>query len=59
MNVEISYKDQNKLPYQVVNKFLDSLLEPAPSGHSRNCTCIGFIFQSWRFPLGGNIAKDW
>lgn len=35
---------------------IDSLLEPASSGHSRNCSFwhIGLIFHSWRFLFGWN-----
>ena len=72
MKGEISYRDLNRFLYQAVNMFIsavklgiltwgsiwiDSLLEPASSGQSRNCSfwhfCVGFIFQQhlWSYML--------
>ena len=71
MNSEIIYTDQNIYLNQAVNMFIsavkfhiltwgsmgiDSLLQPAPSGHSRNCSLwhflIVFTAQHGSLPLG-------
>ena len=79
MNSEIIYTDQNIYLNQAVNMFIsavkfhiltwgsmgiDSLLQPAPSGHSRNCSLwhflIVFTAQHGSLPLDwghGRLAK--
>ena len=71
MNSEIIYTDQNIYLHQAVNMFMsavkfniltwgsmgiDSLLQPAPSGHSRNCSLWHFLIvltaQHGSLPLG-------
>ena len=37
---------------------IDSLLEPASSGHSKNCSFIGFLFQTLRLVLGTNRSPS-
>ena len=76
MNSEIIYTDQNIYLHQAVNMFIsavkfhiltwgsmgiDSLLQPAPSGHSRNCSLWHFLIvltaQHGSLPLGVNGEK--
>ena len=74
MNSEIIYTDQNIYLHQAVNMFIsavkfhiltwgsigiDSLLQPAPSGHSRNCSLWLFLIvltaQHGSLPLAINM----
>ncbi len=76
MKGKISYIDQNHFLYQEVNILfsavklgiltwgvyeIDSLLEPASSGHSMNCSLshfrVGFKTETGRLPLAQNLPN--
>ncbi len=76
MKGKISYIDQNNFLHQAVNMFfsavklgiltwgvyeIDSLLQPASSGQSMNCSFshfrVGFTRESGRLPLGLHTAS--
>lgn len=74
---EISYREQNHFLHQAANIFISavklsflmwgsmgigSLLEPASTSHSRNCSSwrfsVGFVFQPRRLPLETRLSQN-